>query len=297
MKNKSLYPLFIGFGKQAQEYAKVFSKKKIKIHSVCVSNIKKNKKNFDKYKIKNRFENIERALLNKGFNSIFVFLPFNLIEKKIFTILKTSNVPVYTEKPIALSFNKIVKIEKFVRKNKKKIYILYNRNHYKLFQVIQNFNKKEKFILRAFIPERIKQTINNIDKNLKGHIRYHLASHWINFFFSIHKIKNLQPIHNKGEITYKNKKIEILISPNHKGYISAIYISKNYVLFLLTLEQLFVFKKINKKIKFIKYYNEFSENKFKPGIERLISFITKKKFKSNLTDIRILYNSLKKLNY
>ncbi len=44
MKSKSLYPLFIGFGKQAQEYAKVLIKKKIKIQSVCVTDLDKKKK-------------------------------------------------------------------------------------------------------------------------------------------------------------------------------------------------------------------------------------------------------------
>ena len=46
--NKSFNPLFIGFGKQALEYAKVLKSLDIKISSVCVTNIKKNKKKFNK---------------------------------------------------------------------------------------------------------------------------------------------------------------------------------------------------------------------------------------------------------
>ena len=67
-----------------------------------------------------------------------------------------SNVPVYTEKPIALSFNKIIKIEKFVRENKKKFIFYITGIIINFFQVIQNFNKKEKFILRAFYSRKNK---------------------------------------------------------------------------------------------------------------------------------------------
>ena len=297
MKSKSLYPLFIGFGKQAQEYAKVLFFKKIKIHSVCVKNLKNKEKIFNKYKIKNRFDNLEVALANKGYNSIFIFLPFNIIEKKILNILKMSNVPIYSEKPIALSYKKITKIEKFVKRNKKKLYILYNRNHYKIFEVIKKFTRREKFILRAYIPERINKTINTIDKKFKGNIRYHLTSHWLNFFFTIKKLKNIRPLFRKKDILFKSKTTEILISPNSKGYISAIFKSNKHVLFLLTLEQLFVFKIQKKRIKFLRYYNEFSQNQFKPGVERLIKFISNNKFKSNVSDVKVLYNSIKKLNY
>ena len=45
-------PLFIGFGKQAQEYASVLKHYKIKISSVCVTNINKKKKYLKNLKLK-----------------------------------------------------------------------------------------------------------------------------------------------------------------------------------------------------------------------------------------------------
>ena len=118
MKSKSIYPLFIGFGKQAQEYAKVLIKKKIKIQSVCVNDSNKKRSVFNKYKIKNRYDNIEKAINDKKYNCIFIFLPFNIIEKKILKILRMTNAPIYSEKPLALSYKKINKIDIFVKKNK-----------------------------------------------------------------------------------------------------------------------------------------------------------------------------------
>ena len=50
-QNKNFKPLFIGFGKQALEYARVLKSLNIKINSVCISNLKRNKNNLRKYEI------------------------------------------------------------------------------------------------------------------------------------------------------------------------------------------------------------------------------------------------------
>ena len=39
-QNKNFKPLFIGFGKQALEYARVLKSLNIKSNSVCISNLK-----------------------------------------------------------------------------------------------------------------------------------------------------------------------------------------------------------------------------------------------------------------
>ena len=294
---KKMHPLFIGFGNQAKEYANVLQKYKIKIQSVCVTNIKKNKKTFDKYKILNRYETIEKALNEKKFNCIFIFLPFDLIEKKILKILELSDTPVYCEKPIALNYKKICKIEKYVKKNNKKLFVLYNRNYYNNFHIIKKFLLRENFFLTAYIPEKINLTIKNINKNLKGNIKYHLTSHWIIFFFSLQKSKNVQPKFINRDIIFRNKNIDILIYPNGKGFITAIFKSRNYILILLTLEKLLVYKIYKEKIKFLKYYDEFAANNFKPGVENLVRFILKKNIISNISNVKSLYNSIRRLNY
>ena len=64
--------------------------------------------------------------------------------------------------------------------------------------------KGGEFIIRdtapseIFIPEKVKDTIKNININLKGKIKYHLTSHWLNFFFSLQNVKLIQPSYSKG---------------------------------------------------------------------------------------------------
>jgi hypothetical protein len=291
-------PLFIGFGKQAQEYASVLKHYKIKISSVCVTNINKKKKIFKKFKIKNHYNNIDQALSEQNYNCIFIFLPFDLIEKKIIDIIKNSNVPIYCEKPISLSLKKIFKVTNILKKKKnKKFYILYNRNHYKIFKVLKSFLDKDKFKSEIFIPEKVKDTIKNININLKGKIKYHLTSHWLNFFFSLQNVKLIQPSYSKGSFYYQFKNTSIKITPNGKGRIRACYRSKKYILLLETLEKLTIFK-INKG-KLIKYksFNEKLDNRFKPGVKNLIDDLLKNKIKNNTKKILDLYKSLEKLNF
>ena len=136
-------PLFIGFGKQAQEYASVLKHYKIKIASACVANINKNKKIFKKFKIKNHYSNIDQALSEKNYDCIFIFLPFDIIEKKIIKIIKNSNVPIYCEKPISLSLKKILEVTNILKKKRIRNFIFYTIEIIiKNFQSIKIFFKK-----------------------------------------------------------------------------------------------------------------------------------------------------------
>ncbi len=88
-KNK-IKPLFIGFGSQALEYAKVLENLNVRIKSVCVTNLKKNNEKLNKFKIEHRYNDIKKALKDKKYNLVFVFLPWNIIEKKIIDIIKNT---------------------------------------------------------------------------------------------------------------------------------------------------------------------------------------------------------------
>ena len=55
LSRQKLKPLFIGFGKQANEYAKVLSFLNIKISAVLCENLNKDKSKIDRFKIKHRF--------------------------------------------------------------------------------------------------------------------------------------------------------------------------------------------------------------------------------------------------
>ena len=80
-QNKNFKPLFIGFGKQALEYARVLKSLNIKINSVCISNLKRNKNNLRKYEIVHIYQDIRQAISEKKYNCVFIFLPWYLIEK------------------------------------------------------------------------------------------------------------------------------------------------------------------------------------------------------------------------
>ena len=54
--------------------------------------------------------------------------------------------------------------------------------------MLKSFLDKDKFKSEIFIPEKVKDTIKNININLKGKIKYHLTSHWLNFFFSLQNV-------------------------------------------------------------------------------------------------------------
>ena len=92
-----LKPLFIGFGNQALHYADVLNNLGINIESVCVRNLHKNKLKFEKYNIKNQYDCLDEALKSNSYNTIFVFLPWNIIEKKIVKILKFTNRKVFVK--------------------------------------------------------------------------------------------------------------------------------------------------------------------------------------------------------
>ena len=70
---------------------------KISIEGVCVRNLNKDRKKINKYKIKNRYIDIKKALHDKKFNCVFVFLPWNVIEKKILEIIKLTKKPIFVE--------------------------------------------------------------------------------------------------------------------------------------------------------------------------------------------------------
>jgi len=296
--HKKLAPLFIGFGNQAVEYANVLKYFNINIKSACVTSLKKNKEKLNKFKIKYRYNNIKIALKEKKYNSVFVFLPWNIIEKKIIYIIKNTKKNIYCEKPIALSLKKLKKISAVSKKYNNNLYILYNRRYYKNYSIIEKkINKNTKF--EAYIPEKINSTLKKIDKRLKGKVKYHLTSHWLDFFLTLTKQNFLKLSKKKNLFIFENKKLEnkIIIHPNGKGYIKANFKSKNFLLKLNSLEKLTIKNIKNNKI--INYFNEHNQNKFKPGVHNLLKNILYKK-KNKLPkpkDLLTLYTYLKDLPF
>ena len=291
--NKSFNPLFIGFGKQALEYAKVLKSLDIKISSVCVTNIKKNKKNLIKYQVTNVYNDIKKAINAKKYNCIFVFLPWNLIEKKIPYIIRNTKKKIYCEKPIALSLKSLSKINKLSQMYNKELYVLYNRRYYNIYSTLKKKLKKN-YSVEVNIPEKIDLTLKKIDKRLKGKIKYHLTSHWMDFFISLtnKKIMNIKKVKNSYIFFLNGTKNRIVITPNIQGSIEATFKSGNLIYKLETLEKMEIFNVKQKKV--IKRFNEFKNNKFKPGVLNLLKSIllNKKNILPKTNELLKLYKSL-----
>ena len=300
--NNNLNPLFIGFGKQALEYARVFKYLNIDITAVFIRNLKKNQENLKKYAVKNTYTNLEKALKEKKFNCVFVFLPWNLIEKKIAFILKNTNKDIYSEKPLALSLKKILYIDNLTKKLNRKLFILYNRRYYSTFELIKKKINKKKFEFLVTIPEKRTKLITNFDYRLDGKIKYHLTSHWIDFFTSLFNMP-ISSFYKKKKLyffKFKSKNLDSnLISIDYDGpgtIWAKIKTNKETYLFK-TLEKVY---KMNKKTKRYKILiDEKKINNFKPGILNLVKAIKdKKKIKLPKTlDLIKIYKYLQKLPY
>ena len=72
-------------------------------------------------------------------------LPWYLIDKEIIKIIKLSKKKfIFSEKPVCLSENKLVKIIKATKLYKKKLFVLYNRRSYFIFDFIKKLLRKNK---------------------------------------------------------------------------------------------------------------------------------------------------------
>ena len=294
-------PLFIGFGKQALEYAKVFKFLNIEITSAFVRNKRKKNHTLNKFNVKNINNNLDLALKEKKFNCIFIFLPWNKIEKKIIYILKKTNKIIYSEKPIALSTKKLIKINKYVQKKNRKLFILYNRRYYSTYSFIKKNLKNSNFELTAHIPEKKSYVIKNIDRKLNGKIKFHLTSHWIDFFTSLFNLKIINVTKKIKKFYFKlngkSKNNIITLKYDDEGFIKANFNIKKKKYKFKTLEK--VYKKKISNNRFILLINENRVNKFKPGILNLVKAI-KNKEKITLPETKDLiriYKHLEKLPY
>lgn len=300
LSKQKIKPLFIGFGNQAHEYAKVLRFLNIKISAVCVRNLNKDKNKIDRFKIKHRFSSINKALSTKTYNCVFVFLPWYTIDKKIIQILKNTKKVIFCEKPIALSYQKIKKIKLISNKYNKNLFILYNRRFYYTLKFLEK-KIENNMKIEIIIPEKVKKIVRQLGKKIDGKIKYHYSSHWIDFFKFLFKTKIIK-IMKKGNKflislnkTFKDKKIKINFFYSEKGGIYALFKTKKKILKLNSLEVLYEFN--NKKKLFIKKIDETKMNRFKPGVLNLIKDILNKRFNRfvKINELENDYFYLKKL--
>ena len=242
--------IFIGFGKQGQEYANVFKKLNIKISSIFVRNKKKYFRLQKKFNINRIDTNLKSCLTQCNYDFVIVMLPWDKIEKILPEIIKSSKKKfIFVEKPVALSNKDLSKLTKLSLQFKKKVYVLYNRRFYNIFKIVKNFlgrNKLQDFQMK--ISEREKEIISKKSKKIIGNIKYHITSHWIDLVMWLFNIKNFR-------LKYKNKAYNLLYKKNYKiniDYngnkpITMDFNFKNFSLKTFSLEKLYLIKNNKKK--------------------------------------------------
>ena len=116
----------------------------------------------------------------------------------------------------------------------------------------------------------------------------------MDFFISLtnRKIMNIKKIKNSFIFFLNGNNNRIIITPNTQGSIEANFKVGNLIYKLKTLEKMEIFNIKQKKI--IKRFDEFKNNRFKPGILNLIKSIllNKKNILPKTNELLKLYKSL-----
>lgn len=298
--NNNISAGFVGYGKQAQVYSKVFNKINVKINSIYV----RDKKKYEKFK---KLHNISfiyndlNSFLNKKYDFIFVLLPWNLIEKFLPDIIKNCKCKfIFTEKPVALSKKKLTYLIKLQKKFKKKIFVTFNRRFYftsKYIKSILKKNKIKKFSMEISEKENLMKIL--FKNKIKGNIRYHTTSHWIDLIMWLFNLPSLkvERIIKNYILSCKGKYHINIDYEGSKPIQSSLILNNKIFLTHKTLEKLIIYKN-NKKIKTI---YEKRMNIFKPGIlntaKEIKNLINKKIKKTDLPTINELVNLYKILAY
>jgi len=281
--------LLFGYGTQATEYAKIFKKENIKISAICVNKkiSRKAIKFKSKFAVKDIFTNKKKCLETVDYDCVFVFLPWDVIEKEIFDIIKYSKKTIFAEKPIALSYKNFHNIIKFKKKYSNKVFVLYTRRYFDNVNIIKNFIKNSKLnYFRLSAPENSKNLILKHGTKMRSNFKYMMTSHWIDLAIYLFgkfkfKVKNINK--NTQYIFIKKKKINGLISL-HKNITDTInleFFFNSFTFKMITFEKAYLLKRLFKKnysLKF-KIKKVFLENKnnFKPGLHNFIKDLKKRK--------------------
>ncbi len=310
---KNIKILIVGSGNQAENYLKVFSKHKIKIHTICVTKRSKKKaiKLQKKYKIKNVGHDINKIIKEEKFNFIFLLITWDKIQNYILKIIRNVDCPVFVEKPIALSYKKLNKINKISNILNKKIYVLYNRRFFETVNILRKKVKSLKqYKFSVSIPEQNQRIINKYGKNIQKKIKYFISSHWLDLIFYIcGNMKILKIFVNQSitSIVLKNKKCigTVNFYFNAMDNIKYNFFTSKLNLELNPLEKLYITSNIRKdKNNYIlnkKLIKDISSQHLKPGIENMIKSIFFKKnyrkFLPIVSDLKPTYKILEKLKH
>ena len=307
--------LVIGTGTQSENFLKVFFKNNIQIHTLCSSERSKSKALIlqKKFNIKFVDHNLSKIVKDNDFEYIFLLINWNKIYNKLVFLVKKTKGIIINEKPVAVSYNAFLNLEKLIKLNKKKVkvYVMYNRRFFNTIQILKKKiiqNKRCKF--QISIPEQKMRLKKKYGNEINGKLKYFISSHWIDLIFylcGILKLKNIYQNKNLISLILKNNYSEgivnFLFDVKDKINFHFYFNDKSYV--LSPLEKLYEISKL-KKTKHIyvsknKIIKDISKSYLKPGLNDMIVSIFKKKdyhkTLPQISDLKPTYTLLQKLDH
>ncbi len=170
----------IGCGYIAHEHAKVLTSLGVKILAASDINIQRLHEFQVKFNVSFIYDSWREMIENKNIDALWVTVSWNFIDKILLDVLKIRK-PVFFEKPIALSSEKIkMAIEQFPEMLDK-VQIGYNRRFYDFVPRIKQYIKKfEINSIEVHIPE---STQGVYDKNLLRFLFLQNSSHIIDLLY------------------------------------------------------------------------------------------------------------------
>ena len=272
MKNKFKIAL-IGAGYMAEEYLKIFSKKKIICEAIFSRTSIKSKILKKRYKIKKIYTSLNDLKNDNNINALIIAINEEFL-KKILNKLDLNRYRILCEKPIGVNY---VETKNIISKIKNKnIYVSLNRRFY-------SSNQKAKDLIDKYKGKRLisirDQQIQNfrtkiVNKNLMYCNSVHLID-YINIYArgKLIKIKKLKKFKNKNfsenltRLIFSSKD-EVLYhcNWNSPGPWSVNIIQKNHSIEMKPLENLVQEKIINDKRIRIFHNKSKIDCEFKPGL-------------------------------
>lgn len=166
---------FIGCGKISYFHADVLVHLGCKIIAVAARPNSKNISLFrEKYKIPKAYDSYTKMLENEDIDAIWLTVSIEAIDEILLPILDY-NIPVFIEKPVALSSNRIKEIIYLCNTKNHKIQIGYNRRFYEYVPAVKKMISDN--LLRSIvveIPESIPPNRIDISKTLWVHNSSHV---------------------------------------------------------------------------------------------------------------------------
>jgi predicted dehydrogenase len=301
IKNKFKVAI-IGAGYMAEEYLKVFSKKKIHCEAIFSRTLSKSKILKKKYNIKKIYKSLNDLKNDNKINALIIVVNAESTQNLI-NNLDIHKYRVLCEKPVGINFEETKKIISKIKN--KHFYVALNRRFYGSNLKANNLINKNKG--KRFISIRDQEMQNFKSKNVNKNLMYCNSVHLIDYINiyargkllkiqRLKKFKNNKFSENLTRLVFSSKD-EVLYhcNWNSPGPWSVNIIQKNHSIEMKPLENLVQEKLIeNQRIKI--FYNKSKiDCKFKPGlfyqVSEFLRMLNNEKHK--LVNLKEYFNTVK----